>query len=65
LIAALESHGINAEARQAIFVSDLGDFVREREAELRRQENTFLGQFNLVIESSTERSEDEVDIDDD
>ncbi|MFZ1009261.1 MAG: hypothetical protein WAN65_20630, partial [Candidatus Sulfotelmatobacter sp.] len=65
LIAALDSHGINESARKAIQAGNLAEFVISREDELRRQENDFLGQYNLSIESSIQRSEDEVDIDED
>ena len=62
-VAALETHGINEAARDAIKTGSLQDFVRAREAELQCQENAFLKQFGLQIGESVERSEDEVDND--
>jgi hypothetical protein len=60
---ALESHGINAAARDAIQDGSLAAFVSARENELRRQENAFLKHFDLAIGDSVERSEEEVDVD--
>jgi hypothetical protein len=62
-VAALETHGINEAAREAIRARSLQGFVRAREAELQSQENAFLGQFGLHIAESVERSEEEVDND--
>jgi hypothetical protein len=65
LFAALESHGINEVASVAIQTGNLAGFVQSRENELQRQENAFLKTFNLSIGGSVERSEDEVDVDED
>jgi hypothetical protein len=65
-VAALETHGINHAACEAIRARSphsLQDFVRAREAELQCQENAFLRQFDLHIGESVERSDDEVDDD--
>ena len=62
---ALETHGINEDACEAIKANDLANFVRAREAELQRQENAFLNQFDLQIGEAVERSEEEVDVDED
>jgi hypothetical protein len=64
-IAALETHGINEDARNAIRANNLNDFVRARESQLQRQENAFLKQFDLQIGDSVERSDEEVDVDED
>jgi hypothetical protein len=64
-VAAMETHGINQAAREAISARSLVDFVRAREAELRCQENSFLDQLNLHIGDSVGRSDEEVDNDED
>ena len=61
---ALDTHGINRGARDAILSGNLADFVQAREDELQRQENAFLKKFDLVIGESVERSDEEVDVDD-
>ena len=63
LTLALESHGIDGPARAAILEDNLAGFVNAREAELTRQEGAFLKQYGLSIETSVQRSEDEVDVD--
>jgi hypothetical protein len=64
-VAALETHGITAAARTAIQDRNLNQFVQARETEIKRQESVFLEQFDLTIAESIERSEEEVDIDED
>ena len=64
-IAALESHGINEEAREAIQGNSLSEFVLARESELRHHENSFLKKFDLSIGESVDSSDVEVDVDDD
>jgi hypothetical protein len=63
--AAMETHGINEAARAAITARNLPAFVRAREVELQNQENAFLKQFDLKIGDSMERSDEEVDVDED
>jgi Protein of unknown function DUF262 len=63
LEAALRTHGIDQFALQTLRGGNLSDFVHAREAELQRQENEFLSEYGLTIQSSIERSEDEVDVD--
>ena len=62
-LGALESHGIDATACEAIQNGNLVAFVQARENELRRQESAFLKQFGLSIGDSVERSDEEVDVD--
>jgi hypothetical protein len=64
-VTALDTHGINESAREAIKTRSLTDFVQAREAELQHQENAFLEQFDLHIGDAVERSDDEVDVDED
>jgi hypothetical protein len=64
-MAALETHGINRAACEAIRTRSLPAFVTAREEELQRQENAFLKKFGLEIRQSLERSDEEVDNDDD
>jgi hypothetical protein len=64
-VAALETHGIMESAREAIITRNLAEFVEAREAELQQQENIFLGRFDLKIGDSIERSDEEVDVDED
>jgi Protein of unknown function DUF262 len=59
---ALESHGINQAAREAIQSGNLAEFVEARETQLQCQEDAFLKKFDLSIGDSVERSEDEVDV---
>jgi hypothetical protein len=61
--AALESHGIDEAACEAIQLGNLAEFVQAREAQLQRQEGAFLKKFDLSIGDAVERSEDEVDVD--
>lgn len=65
LFDALETHGINEAARDAIQAGNLPEFVQAREKQLQRQENAFLKIFDLSIGPSVARSEDEVDVDED
>jgi hypothetical protein len=60
---ALESHGIDEAAREAIQSGNLAEFVQARETQLQRQEDVFLKKFDLSIGDAVERSEDEVDVD--
>ncbi len=62
---ALKTHGINNDAHEALVSRNLVAFVQAREAELQRQESTFLEQFDLKIGDAIERSEDEADVDED
>ncbi|RKQ64145.1 GmrSD restriction endonuclease domain-containing protein [Oceanibaculum indicum] len=62
---ALSSFSINEQARDALKRKNLDDFVRAREAELGRHEEEFLAQFSLHIGEDIERSDDEIDIDED
>jgi hypothetical protein len=64
-IAALATHGINDSALQAIEEDDLQAFVAAREEQLRRQEDAFLKQFDLHIVGEVERSDEDIDIDED
>jgi hypothetical protein len=64
-IAALQTHGITGAARTAIQERNLYHFVQAREKEIKRQEKVFLKQFDLNIIDSVERSDEEVDIDED
>ncbi|MDW5315080.1 DUF262 domain-containing protein [Rhizobium sp. PL01] len=59
---ALESHAIDVVGAQALRDRNVVAFVSAREAELARQEAEFLQEFDLHIGEQTERSEDEVDI---
>ena len=65
LLVALESHGMNEAAREAIRTNNLTAFVAARENELQRQENEFLARYGLEIGDSVQRSEEEVDVDED
>lgn len=60
---ALSSFSINAEARDALQNRNLDDFIKAREAELGKQEEEFLNQFGLHIGENVERSQEEIDID--
>jgi hypothetical protein len=62
-VAALETHGIDANARLAIKERILSGFVEVRESELVNQEAKFLEQFQLEIGETTERSDEELDVD--
>lgn len=64
-IEALATHGICGSALQAIEDNDLPAFVLAREEQLRRQEDAFLKQFDLHIVGGVERSDEEIDIDED
>lgn len=65
VVHALATHGINSEALKAIEEDDLPTFIAAREEQLRKQEDGFLGAFGLSIEGKVERSDEEVDVDED
>jgi hypothetical protein len=62
-VIALETHGIDANARLAIRERNLLDFVEARERQLVNQEAQFLERFQLEIGEKTERSDEELDVD--
>lgn len=62
-VEALECHGVDEAAREALLARDLGAFVAAREAALQRQEHQFLERFDLTIKKELERSDVEIDID--
>jgi hypothetical protein len=61
---AWETHCIIGEAISAIDSNDLASFVRAREQAIVRQERMFLGEFDLKV-GDAERSDEEIDVDDD
>ena len=62
-LTALETHGINKSAGEAILGGNAQAFMEARESKLQRQEEAFLRQFSLHIGASVERSVEETDID--
>ena len=58
---ALDTHGIDAEARTALRNKNLTNFISAREKEIKRQENAFLKTFSLTISDSIEQSKEEID----
>jgi hypothetical protein len=62
-IEALESQGIDANAREAILARDLSAFVLAREASLQAQERAFLAHFALSVDAEADRSDVEIDVD--
>jgi len=61
---ALASHAIETNGIQALKDRNVIGFIGARETELARQEAEFLKLFDLKIGEQTERSEDEIDIED-
>ncbi len=62
---ALATHAILGDAVSALEAKNLDAFVEAREAELIRQELAFLAQYGLAISADAERSEQEIDVEED